>query len=99
MQANEPDACSTSITTTIYRGKVSAAAELGVDDWVFSDNTGGTKLDDGYYGVTVATGHVAVEVSNGLFFLSHLLVDHKINNNGRLYIIIQQQYRGVALVL
>ncbi len=66
VQDDEPDACNASITTTIYRGQVSAAAELGVDDWVFSDNTGSTKLLDGYYGVTVTAGHVAVEVSNGV---------------------------------
>ena len=69
VQANEPNACAASITTTIYRGKVSTAVEIGVDDWVFSDNTGSTKLDDGVYGVTVTVptaGQVAVEVSNGV---------------------------------
>ena len=69
VQTNETDACNASITTTIYRGKVSAAVEIGVDDWVFSDNTGSTKLADGYYGVTITvptTEQVAVEVSNGV---------------------------------
>jgi hypothetical protein len=66
VQANESNACNASITTTIYRGQVSAATQLGVDDWVFSDNTGSTKLLPGWYGVTVAAGHVAVEVSNGV---------------------------------
>lgn len=65
-QANEADACLTAVSTVLYRMAVSADLEIGVHDWVFEDNEGVTKLTDGWYGVTIAAGHVAIEVANGV---------------------------------